>query len=225
MITLDTVRARHSVRAFTAQALPAEVRGRLDTLVADANAAAPGLAISAVYDEPQAFGRSLMARYGHFSGVTDYLCMALATTGPDLRPALGYHGERLVLELRAMGVDTCWVGLSYSKRHVGLALGPGYKLVCLIAMGYAARPGVAHRSRPATDICPAYASMPQWFRDGVDCALLAPTALNQQKFRFALAPDGSSVVSTTRRGFYARVDMGIARLHFEIGAGRPVTFV
>ena len=49
--------------------------------------------------------------------------------------------------------------------------------------------------------------------------MLAPTAVNQQKFRFALV-DQNTVKAGTAFGPYAKIDLGIAKLHFEIGAGK-----
>ena len=71
-------------------------------------------------------------------------------------------------------------------------------------------------------LCPGTA--PEWFARGVELALLAPTAMNQQKFRFELL-DGDAdagkprVKATTGLGSYAAIDLGIAKLHFELGAG------
>ena len=72
----------------------------------------------------------------------------------------------------------------------------------------------------------------EWFARGVEFALLTPTAANQQKFRFELfdseadagedAGAGSGkprVKASTGCGSYADVDLGIAKLHFELGAG------
>ena len=52
----------------------------------------------------------------------------------------------------------------------------------------------------------------------VACALLAPTAINQQKFKFSLH-DGNKVSVKAGLGFYSKVDLGIVKYHFEIGAG------
>ena len=60
--------------------------------------------------------------------------------------------------------------------------------------------------------------MPQWFRKGIEAALLAPTAMNQQKFQFSLK--GSQVLAKAGRGFYSKVDLGIVKYHFELGAGK-----
>lgn len=59
---------------------------------------------------------------------------------------------------------------------------------------------------------------PPWFLDGVDAALLAPTAMNQQKFMISL--DNGKVGIRRTGGMYSDVDEGIVRYHFEIGAGK-----
>ena len=58
---------------------------------------------------------------------------------------------------------------------------------------------------------------PDWFRKGVEAALLAPTAMNQQKFKFTLR--GDTVAAKAGMGFYTKVDLGIVKYHFELGAG------
>ena len=63
----------------------------------------------------------------------------------DLDEKLGYYGERLVLEAQALGLNTCWVGLTYSKQAEHLTIGKDEKLVCVIALGYGATQGVTHR--------------------------------------------------------------------------------
>ena len=60
---------------------------------------------------------------------------------------------------------------------------------------------------------------PAWFRAGVEAALLAPTAINQQKFRFELV--GEREVRAVQTGGFCRgLDLGIVKYHFECGAGK-----
>lgn len=65
---------------------------------------------------------------------------------------------------------------------------------------------------------------PSWFRKGVEAALLAPTAVNQQKFSFEyVGMSGNRPQVRANKGFsmigYTQIDLGIAKYHFEIGAG------
>ena len=52
----------------------------------------------------------------------------------------------------------------------------------------------------------------------MEAALLAPTAVNQQKFFFSI--DNGRVSARAGRGFYSKIDLGIAKCHFELGAGK-----
>ena len=49
-------------------------------------------------------------------------------------------------------------------------------------------------------------------------AMLAPTAMNQQKFCLSLSE--GAVKAENLGGFYSKVDLGIVQYHFELGAGR-----
>lgn len=55
-------------------------------------------------------------------------------------------------------------------------------------------------------------------KNGIEAALLAPTAMNQQKFMFSLNRGKVSVKAG--RGFYTKLDLGIVKYHFAIGAGK-----
>lgn len=52
----------------------------------------------------------------------------------------------------------------------------------------------------------------------MDAALLAPTAVNQQKFTFSR--QGDRVTPRASLGFYSKIDLGIVKYHFELAAGR-----
>ena len=63
--------------------------------------------------------------------------------------------------------------------------------------------------------------VPEWFLKGMEAALLAPTAMNQQKFFFELLPDGQ-VKASSGRGFYTKLDLEIVKYHFEEVSGKNV---
>ena len=52
--------------------------------------------------------------------------------------------------------------------------------------------------------------------------MLAPTAVNQQKFLFTL--NGDEVTAKATGGVYSRIDLGIVKYHFEVGSGREGLF-
>ncbi len=215
MNLMEAMRARHSVRQYVDRPLGAEVVGALEAEIAACNRES-GLHVQLVLDEPGAFG-GFMARSSRFSGVRNYLAL-VGRKGPELEEKCGYYGERLVLLAQQLGLNSCWVAVSYDKGKAACAVDAGEKLCIVIALGYGANQGAAHKSRRAEEVMAASGEVPGWFRAGVEAALLAPTAMNQQKFRFAL--EGGRVTAKAGAGFYSKIDLGIAKYHFEVGAGK-----
>ncbi len=130
--------------------------------------------------------------------------------------------KKIVLYAQQLGLNTCWVGLTYSKVKGVFQIGAGEKLCCVIAIGYGSTQGSSHKSKSVEAVSQVDGAMPDWFRRGVEAALLAPTALNQQKFQFSLS--GNQVSAKAGRGFYSKVDLGIVKYHFELGAGKKKNF-
>lgn len=94
-----------------------------------------------------------------------------------------------------------------------------------IAIGYGKMQGVAHKIKTAEKVSriPSEGEMPDWFKAGIDAALLAPTAMNQQRFRFDLQGTDNQRIALVRANALptiscGKVDLGIAKLHFELGA-------
>ena len=217
MDLIEAIKARHSVRHYTDQTIETEKIEKLQQLVDEYNTQS-GLHIQLITNEPRSFGESLLARYGKFSGVTSYFAM-IGPKSDSLDETVGYYGEKLVIEAQRMGLNTCWVGLSYKKISSVLNIAHDEKLVCLISVGYGATQGVDHKRKSPDKVSKTdIKSAPQWYKDGVECALLAPTAINQQKFKFELKP-GNKVTAKNGFGPYSKVDLGIVKYHFEIGAG------
>lgn len=214
MELLECMQQRHSVRQYTDRPIEPEKRAVLDELVRALNEKA-SVHMQLIYDEPKCFD-SFMAHYGKFSGVRNYIAL-VGKASPKLDETLGYCGEQVVLKAQELGLNTCWVAMSHGKSKA--VIGKGEKLVCLISLGYGAVQGVAHKNKPAQAVSRCDAPMPDWFARGLDAALLAPTAMNQQKFFFRLRPDGQ-VEASCSAGFYTRLDLGIVRCHFEAASGR-----
>lgn len=214
MEILEIMQQRHSVRQYTDQAIEPEKRAVLDALTQEINRKA-GLSVQIIYDDPKCFD-SFMAHYGKFAGVRNYIAL-VGKKAPGLDETLGYYGEELVLKAQELGLNTCWVALTHGKSKA--AVGRGEKEVCLIALGYGVTQGVEHKSRPMQELCTCGEPMPEWFRCGMNAAMLAPTAMSQQKFRFELLPDGT-VKAACGSGFYTKLDLGIVKYHFEAVTGK-----
>lgn len=210
----EAMKGRHSVRQYTDQPLDEAVISALQKEI-DACNQESGLHIQLVTNEPKAFD-GFMAHYGKFSGATDYIAM-IGKKGPTLDETCGYYGERLVLLAQQLGLNTCWVAMTYSKVPSAFSVGEGEKLCAVIAVGYGKTQGSGHRVKSVREVTEGEPPFPEWFVSGVEAALLAPTAMNQQKFRFAL--QGNRVSATAGSGFYTKLDLGIVKYHFAMGAG------
>ena len=228
----EAIEARHSVRAYKDLPLGEELVKRLEEEIAMVNQKG-NLHVQLILNEPKAF-QGTIAKYGKFRNVKNYLVMA-GRKADDLDEHVGYYGEHLVLLAQTLGLNTCWVGLSYTKVPGTYVLDEDEKIVCYIAIGYGETQGVGHKIKTVEQVsCSAVWALgssknasditPSWFRRGVEAALLAPTAVNQQKFSFEYLgmEDGRHQVRA-KKGFsligYTQIDLGIAKYHFEVGAG------
>ncbi|MBQ7598490.1 MAG: nitroreductase [Clostridia bacterium] len=214
MTLREAIDARHSVRRYLEKPIEPEKKEALQQEIDRCNAES-GLHIQLITDEPEAFTGAL-ARYGHFSGVSNYIAL-VGKKSKTLGEQAGYFGERVVLLAQQLGLNTCWVALTFSKRKCKAVIEKGEKLALVIALGYGATQGKARPTKAAADVADLTGA-PDWFLAGVEAALKAPTAVNQQKFRFLRSGDDVQIEATG--GVYSDVDLGIVKYHFEIGAGR-----
>ena len=222
MTLLEAIQARHSVRYYNQQSLSDDDARALQEKIDKVNREGR-LHIQLIRNEPKAF-LGPFARYGKFRAVTDYLVMA-GVKADDLDERIGYYGEQLVLFAQTIGLNTCWVGLSYTKIPGTYVLNEGEVIQAYIAIGYGETQGVTHKIKRIDQVSNVTDLTPGWFRRGVEAALLAPTAINQQKFSFEYLPaaDGKPAQVVAKRHFslvgYTQMDLGIAKYHFEVGAG------
>ena len=215
MTLQEAVQKRHSVRSYQDKPLSQEVLADLQQLIVVCNTEG-NLHLQLVRDEPRAFG-GIMAHYGKFSGVSNYLAMVGEKT-PDLQEKCGYYGERIVLAVQTWGLNTCWVALTYKKINAAFELRAKEKMEMVIALGYGSKPGIAHPIKPLYKLGNYTEKSPAWFYQGLQAAALAPTAMNQQKFYFS--QQDKIVFAKAGMGFYTKTDLGIAKYHFELGAGK-----
>lgn len=108
--------------------------------------------------------------------------------------------------------------MTYKKIPGAFKVESGEKLCVVIALGYGENNGVAHKSKDIASVSNASSDTPEWFNRGVEAALLAPTAMNGQKFKFIYS-DGKVDVKCGV-GFYTKVDLGIVKYHFDAVSGK-----
>lgn len=215
MDIMQAIEERHSVRKFEEKSLTEDVIKALRDEVEACNNDS-GLHIQLVTDEPEAFAQEI-PHFERFTGITSYIAL-IGKEGPDTDEQLGYYGERLVLKAQMLGLNSCWVALTFKKVPGVYEVAPGEKLSAVIALGYGKTQGHPHRSKNIHTVSNLSDVSPDWFRKGVEAALLAPTAMNQQRFYLDLT--GSGVRASAGVGIYAKLDLGIVKYHFEVGSGK-----
>ncbi len=207
----EAIIARHSVRKYTDEKISPEIREKLQSTVDSCNAES-GLSIQLVFDEPEAFGSGMA--YGKIEGCKNYIAI-VGKKGDEEK--CGYYGEKVVLCAQQLGLNTCWVALTVNKAKTVCKKEKGEKLLIVISLGYGKTQGHERSTKSIDELCRVKGEMPEWFKSAMRAVQLAPTAVNQQKFLFIL--DGSTVEAKALRSFYTKTDLGIAKYHFEIGAG------
>ncbi len=214
MDIMQAIKERHAVRKYTDKAIEPEKQEALKAAINECNAKS-GLHIQLITDEPKAF--DCMLAHGKFSGVKNYIAMIGKDDG-NFKEKCGYYGEELVLKAQMMGLNTCWVAASYKKIPEAFDLAPGEKIGIVISIGYGETQGNPHKIKTPEQVSNVTADSPEWFKKGVEAALLAPTALNQQKFKLELT--GEKVKAKAGSFLWTKTDLGIVKYHFEIGSGK-----
>ena len=212
MTIIEAIKSRHSVRAYNDELINDTTSNLLKGYIDECNAQS-GMNFQLILNEPNAFD-CFLSHYGKFSGVKNYIAL-VGDKSKSTYESIGYYGEKIVLYAQTLGLNTCWVALTYKKTDA-VAIKCGQKIHAVIAIGYGENQGKQRKSKSLAEVCEGI-DHPDWFIRGVEGALLAPTAINQQKFYFAR--NGNVVKIKARLGPYSKMDLGIVKLHFEICAG------
>ena len=213
MSEIDAIKERHSVRNYEAKKIEADkvekIRAKIEELNKEGN-----LHLQFMVDAGKTYNKLFNKVAGLGSAPSVIACVGI--DDETLEQRVGYYGEQLVLFIQELGLNTCWAG-TFNQKNIGAEVGDDEKLVISIAVGYGKDKGKPHKSKSPEQVIEAKGDRPYWFNKGVDMALLAPTAINQQKFTIRLNED-ESVDFVDKGGIFSQVDLGIVRCHFEIGA-------
>ena len=216
MTEKEAIIARHSVRNYKPEKIEEENAALIRQKIDDLNRES-GLHLQYIEDAGKTYNKLLNRTAGLDSAPSVIACVGKESI-EDLEEKIGYYGEQLVLYAQTLGLNTCWAGI-FSRKKIPVVIDPGEKLVISIAIGYGENQGKNHKSKSVDQISRAPVERPEWFDRGLEMALLAPTAMNQQSFLIELKDD-ESVVFIDKGGFFSKVDLGIVRYHFDVGSGK-----
>lgn len=211
----EIVKSRHSVRKYTDKKIEGETSAELQREINECNNIS-GLNIQLVLNEDKAFGKS---HYGNFENCKNYIVIIGNKDDKELDEKSGYYGEKIVLKAQELGLNTCWVALTYKKSEVPCKLKDSEKIVIVIAVGYGVTEGSQHKMKGFKSVSKSTENLPGWYKKGVEFALYAPTAVNQQKFKFELKNNNEVSLKVAGMGACTKIDLGIVKYHFELGAG------
>ena len=224
---LDAIEKRRSRRKYLPVALDSSAEEVLVGFISELSDK-ENLKMRLVVDNGDAFD-GFRRSYGMFSGVRNYIALIGAGTDMLMYEKLGYFGELLVLRATALGLGTCWVGGTFDRKSCPVDLAEGESAVCVITVGSVLpelsakekllRWGMHRKIKTVEQMYTADAPVPDWFIGGMRAVQKAPSAVNRQPVMFSYR-DGAvtaSVKDITAAG--VAFDLGIAKLHFELGAG------
>jgi len=223
---------RRSRRTYSPRAVEDDKIERLRTVCRDFRPM-PGARAELVSRAPEGVFRGIVGRYGRVYGALHYVAFIGNVVAPQVQEAVGFMGEGIILEARAIGLDTCWVGGFFRPEIVkqDLTLSEFERVLSVTPVGYAVPKedlseklleGLAGSRRRKTLAELVQEGEPSgWSLRALEAARLAPSARNRQPWRFRVR-DGSIIVREDEKpalsGISKRLDCGIAMLHLELGA-------
>ena len=211
----EEMKMRHSVRNYLDTPLS---QGQIDELNAFIGLVNKESGLSIALHLGEDIFSKWMLGYGFIKNCHNYLCFA-GQESPDLDERVGYYGELIVLKAQSLGLNTCWVGGTYRKKDVKQG-DKSLRIVCVASIGVGIDNGKPSKSKPMESYYRG-SDVPAWFIKGMEAVLLSPSAVNQKKWMFFYLGD-DRVEACSNGKHFNDVDLGIAKLHFELGAKRKV---
>lgn len=213
MTLQEAMLLRHTVRKFTDKPIEDDISVQLQHRIDDNNAKL-GLRLQLVLNNDKLLPgivRLIMTK-----GACNYIILDSDDT-PAGYQNVGYAGADIMLYAQTLGLNTWWIGGTYSRDRV-MKQTLGKNVSGVIVVGYGQTQGKPHKSKTPSEVS-VYKGVqtPQWFNNGVAAALLAPTAINRQAFM--LVGNENKVSLTYKSGMLSDTDYGIVKYHFELGAG------
>ncbi|KHD37503.1 nitroreductase [Clostridium acetobutylicum] len=224
MDLIGAIDVRHSRRKYTSDLIDSNKVIHLENLIEKINKKA-NLHLQLILNDGKAF-ENIRKSYGMFSGVQNYIAL-VGKNDKLLREKVGYYGEKIVLEATTMNLGTCWVGGSFDKEACSAAIEENEILLGVITVGNVSKnfsikeklifKAIHRKSKKVEEMCETKGEVPEWFKDGMMAVKKAPSAINKQPVRFRF--ENSTVTAAVKDDNEdEQIDLGIAKLHFEIGA-------
>lgn len=227
---LDVINIRKSRRTFLNMPLSAIHLQHLQNMMQAYNQES-GLHMQLIADAADAF-KGLHKSYGMFKGVRSVLALIGNVSDKHLEEKCGYYGELLVLEATRLGLGSCWVGGTYSKKSNVFQIGENQRLCCVVPIGLVPEETrreklihklAARRSKAINQMLESDCEAPEWLLAGMRAVQQAPSAVNHQPVHFKFKNNKLTAKVKNKHAF-ENIDLGIAKAHFVLAAGGRFDF-
>ena len=172
----EAMKERHTVRKYKDIKLSEDIIRKINLRV-KTNNESYNLDMKFITDNNNAL--NLFFKLIVSKNVNNYILLV----GPDMPETdekIGSAGADIMLYAQTLGLNTWWIGETYNKK---LSISSSdKKIIGVIAIGYGEDNGKAHKSKKDSEVSSYQGERPEWFKKGIEAALLAPTALNKQEF-------------------------------------------
>jgi nitroreductase len=240
MNLLEAIERRVSVRSYDKRPVETDLLKRLITLSQTADHltdVAPRVELVSGAEQTQIIISHVIGSYGLVLTPPYLLVGVMPTESDSARIDLGCVLEQVVLEATRLGLGTCWITGTYDAQSAGdtVGLAQGEVAAAVIALGYPSERGWGrvhtsavrrlargHKRKPLKEIVFAERWGKPWSPDDADptlvsvleCARLAPSAVNRQPWRFIVRPDGLALTLVLPKP----IDAGIVMAHVALAA-------
>jgi len=232
------IQVRQSWRQYDGRAVDTDLLLDLSRFLESLNNVYNGVRVILVQESPEDVFKGVIGSYGKIAGAPCYAAFIGNMDDPNVQEKTGYVGELFVLEAASKGLGTCWIAGFFRpetvKKHIELE--SNEKILSVTPVGYVSKElkswdkrlmSFLARSRKRKLLVELYNGLeqrkwPQWVKEALECARMAPSAVNRQPWRFYIETNAIAVsVGSTllEGGVSKRLDCGIAMSHIEIGAG------
>ncbi len=212
---LEAIVKRQSIRKYEKQPIHRANLSFLEERIERINEASK-LHLQLIKNENNVFSNVFSA----FKNVEYYIALVGDKNDPNLYEKLGYFGEVLVLEATKLELGSCFVCNSFNKKKCDLELDEDEILVGIITIGNYDDSKVKAkdtRGKSIEKLALFSSDAPDYFKEGVRYVYYAPSAYNKKPYVFSFN-NGEVTVELKNDKIYSLIDLGVAKLHFELGA-------
>ena len=181
----EAIFVRKSVRSYTGEALSPQLLDKVKAHYRELTGLFGGIETEiSVLDNRRGQQRMLSL----FSVKAPYYLVFYSEEAPRYLMNMGYLMEQMVLYMCSLGIGTCFIGSNKIKKE--LQEKDGRKIVGIVAFGKSKGSHVrkqAEAKRLSIDQLCIFKEVPrQWMRQLLESARLAPSAMNDQPWRFVV---------------------------------------